>query len=838
MAHNLQLEDQNITGIYVEVKEVRPTSEEGPLIAEEPLMIDTGTNYQFAPMRVSFGWPPGEVFFKNMKFLFKSYDKFDNTQVSGPKYLTDGLILTPVNTRYRPTSTLLPLAQRTANLVPEVIKWKPPDQLTVDLAVIGHQVYSWKPLNVFTYGKQTYTIKDLTIGANKLEDLEGILLVQAERDKLRVLEKVTHLSRPSPVGTARTQDRFYIRLALNPIPRPYVPDEEMPRFEPQILVLEGSYAPFYGTAFISFDAETQILWAEPLLRNLPDKTVVEFRWQPDPENEDDGKMIPVRIREEKPLPNDFEIVEEIWKMLHDPITKGVLTGDDWTLQRKYFTRLKRELYDLAFDNRRGLKILVSGGGRGGEAHMFRRKASAVTWIEPDPENWSRLGSRTAAESKFYKSTLIKKKTEDVALNEIEAGSFDIVTSMLSITFFDQDALRHFYKLVDHALKPGGKLIIFSIDGDAVQEVFRPAFGPSRPKLPLILGQVQLEDFGDYFITTYPKGIGQLATGQKEYYFSFFSLLKELFGYERDYLVRARGEPFLKSEQWKFASLFTACIMSKKERQSYAKRVERAASSMFLASGLDVSEQEQEEEVEKVHEENLLLIPFGKIELRRLPEGRFWQALLDAISPTYSEALAAKKNDQYENQLRKELVDRIYDLAGADEPPEWLSDFSNTEIVDFARALGHEEEYPENLPEDFRPIEPLKIVSEKGVKEEFWESQIWNKFFSKFAGKNERQLRVLDILGYVLGLNILIYRPSRSTPQLINQPLSGDYPVVVLLQTEDGFDVIGELDIETEPPMYRTLFRLNEPETPAERYFRRALGLSGSQSSTTTPIKSG
>lgn len=838
MERDLRNEYSDIQSIHIEVKEVRPTVEDGPYFVEQPKMIkvtsrDGTETLKYAPSRISFGWPPAEALFKNVDFLFRSYNKSDNTQGSGPKYLTDGLIFTPVNTAYYPTPTLLPLAQRTANLVPEVLKWKPDSQFTTDYAVVGRKLYSWQPLKPFVYGKKTYTIDDLDLGSYKLKDLEGIILVQAERDKLRVIKKAPEKSKPSSATVAQQHSQFYIRLALNPLPHAYSPDKE--RLEkdwtPQILVLEGSLVPFYGTSFIPFDSETEVDWSHPLLQNLPNQTIVEFSWQKDPVDEDTGKFIPVRIREEKPAPNDFEIAEEIWKMLHDPITAGVLTGDDWSLQRKYFTRIKRELYQMAIGNRRNLRVLVSGGGRGGEAHMLRNRASEVYWIEPDSENWARLEGRVRGEN--YKSKIFKMKTEDFPLSQVERGSFDLVVSMLSITFFDQTALTKFYRLVDHALKPGGKLIIFSINGDAVREVFHPAFGPPRPKMPLILGQVSLEDFGDYFVTKYPKGIGQLASGQKEYYFSFFSLSKELFGYDREHLFRARGEPFLKSEQWKFASLFTACIMSKKERQSYAKRFEKASNSLFLASGLEVTEQEQEEETEKIREDNVLPLTLGKIEFRRIPQGRFWQALLTAFSPSASEAYARGKQHIFERKLREELAEYVYEIAGMDDPPEWLEEYSDTDIVDFVTVLGSDVDYPEDS--EVEPLKPEEDLPEKDVKESLWSSKIWNSYLSNFSAKDTRKLKVLSLLSQLLGLNILIYKIIKGLPQVINEIIDADYRTVVLFQSEEGFDIIAELDLESEPPLYRTFFAVSAPESAGERYFRRALGLS--TSTVNTPNKS-
>lgn len=58
-------------------------------------------------------------------------------------FLDDGLMLTPANHRYDPSVSLLPLKDRRLPSAPDLLKWKPKDQLTIDLEWRDNQLLSF-----------------------------------------------------------------------------------------------------------------------------------------------------------------------------------------------------------------------------------------------------------------------------------------------------------------------------------------------------------------------------------------------------------------------------------------------------------------------------------------------------------------------------------------------------------------------------------------------------------------------------------------------------------------------------------------------------------------------
>ncbi len=119
-------------------------------------------------------------------------------------YKTDGLMFTPINTKYKTDMKLLPLAERTLNIYYEIIKYKPPEELSIDVRVAkdeGGKVYLQVTLprgkpGRFT-GTRRHPLKDNMIDHEHLYPYIG-KIVELRWDGSRLVFKGVRMFKPSP----------------------------------------------------------------------------------------------------------------------------------------------------------------------------------------------------------------------------------------------------------------------------------------------------------------------------------------------------------------------------------------------------------------------------------------------------------------------------------------------------------------------------------------------------------------------------------------------------------------------------------------------------------------
>lgn len=319
-------------------------------------------------------------------------------------YEQDGFMFTPQNTVYNPHSDSQPLPARKLTRYPDICKWKPKDELTID---------------------------------------------------------------------------FLIR---------WLPDDNSP-----IKRTLQLYSNVKGKPQVFKHALGKTSQDDPMTLNLPDETVVEYAWDYELK-----LLVPRRIRHDKSKPNRMEIAEDVWSDISTPIEKSTLTGDDFTLLRRYHNRIKRELLAI---NRKCL--LDIGTGRGGDINKWQGFDKIVA-IEPNREHIQELERRLEGSNLRDRVLIVEAAGQDTAeINRaVEAwcgGRVDVISFMLSLTFFWQspELVEALCNTITVNLKSGGEVIFLTMDGDLVEQTFEPAFQTGPVLKELRFGDIAtLEYFGD------------------------------------------------------------------------------------------------------------------------------------------------------------------------------------------------------------------------------------------------------------------------------------------------------------------------------------------------------
>ena len=410
--------------------------------------------------------------FKTSEEYFKVVNEMLNGRKNLP-YKDDGLIFTPVGIEspgknlYNPGSDRHHLVSRQLKYHPDVCKWKPTGELTIDFAV------------KFTS--------------------EGIELLSWDHS-----------------------------------------------IEPR-----GGYTQFKGDNINKFTPD--MIEDSPLFDGIESETIVEFEW-----NSETKKLKPRKLRLFKSSANTIEVALDIWKNIFDPITEEILVDQSVTPVFKYHNSIKRQL----FRQLEGVTSLLDlGSGRGGDSVSWSRinPEIKIVAVEPNRDNIKELESRLSQIKLENQVLIVNDKAEstqvisDAVKSFIPGGKVDAISLMLSLSFFWQDS-NHLDSLVStiiQNIKPGGRIIFLTIDGDTEEELLEPALHPELHKSHIDLNGVK--------IRLYPKGdppVGRASNfiipgenivgDQHEYIVHLTDLMLRLqkYGFELDGPFRAYNSNFL------------------------------------------------------------------------------------------------------------------------------------------------------------------------------------------------------------------------------------------------------------------------------------------------------
>src|SRR5581483_5501668 len=130
-----------------------------------------------------------------------------------------------------------------------------------------------------------------------------------------------------------------------------------------------------------------------------------------------------------------------------------------------------------------------------------RAFSKIIAVEPDPEHVEELNRRIVTYGMQDKVKVviaggqetdkIRRAVEDYLGKDKKV---DVVSTMLSLTFFwkSSDLVQALVDTILTNLKPNGKFIFLTMDGDLVQQTFEPAFGTGLVLNKLELGPATIE----------------------------------------------------------------------------------------------------------------------------------------------------------------------------------------------------------------------------------------------------------------------------------------------------------------------------------------------------------
>lgn len=387
-------------------------------------------------------------------------------------YHQDGFMFTPGLTPYNPHSDRNPLYQRNLTRMPDICKWKPKSQLTIDFQL------QWGPM--------------------------------------------------SPAG--RT-----LLLLAGAMPGAPGPD----------------LVAFAGTMINPFDGATMIDTDHPLTQGANNGSIVEYAW------DFERKLLyPVRIRHEKARPNRLDIAQDVWDDIHHPIEEATLRGNDFTLVFAYHNRIKRGLYDFATSDRKVRTLLDIGSGRGGDVAKWKHFQRVVA-VEPNEEHVVELRRRIEVFGMTDRVRIVVaggQETERIsaAVREFLGGPADVVSMMLSLSFFWQSPglLDALVTTIQTNLKPQGKFVFLTIDGDAVQQLFDPMFRGLQVS-EMNLTSASLRYAPPQLYVNLP---GTIVGDQTEWLVRFQDLLRRNFSVLE--LHRADEEQFLSAQEIIYTKMYT------------------------------------------------------------------------------------------------------------------------------------------------------------------------------------------------------------------------------------------------------------------------------------------
>ena len=267
----------------------------------------------------------------------------------------------------------------------------------------------------------------------------------------------------------------------------------------------------------------------------------------------DGSFHPFRYRRDRLEPNTYTIATEVFRMISNPIYEKTLRGQDITLFKKYMNICKTNLINMIHTDS---TILDVGSGRGGDlSKYYRIRPKQLILLEPNNENLTELKSRLEEmDSEFIKIVkIIHTPFELLTCN----FTVDVISMMLSGEFFfkDRTIFNAMIKNVKSILKPNGKLVIFTEDGNAVKQLFRPILGsgPNSDVFNVFDGYIKYSDSGLLEIN-FPDTI------VKDYQVGLFipgDFIQS--GFTMSYYMRSDKEKFLNPTEEVLSRLYSSFI---------------------------------------------------------------------------------------------------------------------------------------------------------------------------------------------------------------------------------------------------------------------------------------
>ena len=201
--------------------------------------------------------------------------------------------------------------------------------------------------------------------------------------------------------------------------------------------------------------------------------IIEFEWI-----KENDKIIlqPRKYRSDKVNPNQKIVAEDVWEDIMDPIFIEDLVGDTPELAIKYHNDIKKRLYkDLSKKYNGNFDLLDIGSGRGGDIGKWKGFNGNIIAVEPYKPNRDQFIERLDKSGIEDRVTIVPFGGEEtVEITNIAEGKVDVITLMLSMSFFwsSDKHLDALVRTIVTNLKPGGEIVFLTIDGDSLEQEFK------------------------------------------------------------------------------------------------------------------------------------------------------------------------------------------------------------------------------------------------------------------------------------------------------------------------------------------------------------------------------
>ena len=371
----------------------------------------------------------------------------------------------------------------------------------------------------------------------------------------------------------------------------------------------------------------------PILSNLPSHSIVEFAWE-----EKTQQLKPLRVRLDKTSPNRYFTAMDVWKNIFSGIDKDTLTGNTFQLMRAYHNKIKLELYQNVKPTRNHRVLLDIGSGRGGDLKKWNQ-FEKIFAVEPNKEHLEDLKVRLNSFGLREKVKLIQTGGEDyeTITNVIQRDygeKVSTVSIMLSMSFFHGKAREGLKKTIENNLELGGEVLVFTINGDLVQEMFEPSSGEYKKDNIRFLNAE----------TTYDSKTGTLwidipstiVSEQEEHPPKLSELFREWDNFLPLNVSRADKQNFLNLDEKAFSNMYTSF-------------------KMILMSG-----KRSEIEVERI-------VPYARMDLGYSNLYEDFDLYGISVLPSdyfYLSAILKATNEEYQNDnrltFRREMVLNVWD----------------------------------------------------------------------------------------------------------------------------------------------------------------------------------
>jgi len=695
-------------------------------------------------------------------------------------YQTDGLIFTPNEAPYFLPASLLDPSRRDLTRAPDICKWKPPKDITIDFTVYRSEELTYKSSVKYLLGSyDPDQKKDVIFQGDQRNPLTEDLLDFSTFPDIpdgAVVEFEWFL-RPSPEGTG-----YPSKIVLRP--RKFRPDK-----------LSGN------RLSVALDNWRDIF---------------------DPITEDDlrGRTIRfVRTYHNK-------VKERLYAFIHQKFPTGLALLDIGTGRGGDI-----EKWRLLGPRSVIIGVEPNGSNRAECLARLDRKKNLIQET-PDKRYFNRLTGKM--EPDFCPDLkVVQTGGEDTTgivqtiRTYIQDEKVDVVTSMLSLSFFFQsdDFLDRLVQTLVATVKPGGYFIFFTIDGATLSELLHPVFLRSDRTW---VNEINVADVT--FRLEGKNGVnvvipGTIVEDQHEFLVDLSRLAGKLrpYGFLLGEVRRAEDEPFLSPDAKVYSSLYSYgyfihdgttplvdlpddlepidLVINRSDDegndvftdddpvQNFGNLNLRSIDTeLFHATELETPLQEFISSDDQVTEISPPEIYDGMVRIGTIPDGNcFIHAVLKGFYRKYQDATRGDRTMLAEG-FRRDLAYWI------GLPSEKYPDFTNYETVGNGMFIQH-------LLLDLQ--NPL-LVKELGI--DYSLSGIQHLFNSRRALGDE----IYPVIADLINFDIFIFRFHPDQPGLIKHEdtrVAGVYrPCLLILHLSHHYELLGR---QTEDGI-QTIFTSNDP----------------------------